>query len=155
MIPKIIEERESIINRYLYNLECCDFDKIEALYESDATISNNLLADSVNPSEYKKFWKLWLSKDQKIYIRLINNDSANNTIRLLLICYSNRFKRIIYLDIITKIKQLNGKIIEQTDKIQLSTFFAHYLSPVQFLLCLIPRYSRSIKMNILQLIKET
>lgn len=153
MIPQTMEKKVSTLDRYLYNLQCCDFDKIVELYNPAAIINSNLLTEPIHPTDYKRFWMLWLSKDNKSYIRTISFSPNESTFRFLVISFSNRYKRVVYLDILSRIEESGGKIIRQTDTIQIGTFLAHFLSPLKFLACIIPHYRFKIKKDILTSIK--
>lgn len=134
-------------------LESFDLDRIKEMYENSAVIQTNLLPETISPYELISFWRLWLNKEYKSYINVINKDSHAGSIRFLIISYSLIYKKIIYLDIYTQIEQINGKIIYQHDKVQMSTFLAHFLSPIKLLLNIATCNSNRVKVDIFEKIR--
>jgi hypothetical protein len=154
MVVAMEEQKDSILKNYLSILQNCEFEELLNLYETRATIKSNLLPKIINREDYVNFWRLWLTKEEKKYINTLQINEADNSIRIIVISYSKRFKKIVYLDINSRFEEIHGKIINQHDKVQISTFLAHFLPLFSLILTLIPSYLKKFKRGIYTLIQS-
>lgn len=141
-------EKEEILIKYLDALECCNWSQLKNLYAPTVKIVTNLLPQAVGFDEYRAFWHLFINQQNKLYLRLIDNRADDYAIRFLLISYSSTFRKMVYLDIQTTVLINEGKITQQYDKVRVTPFLAHLLSPFEFILCLAPFYKNKVKRRI-------